>query len=113
MDLFDAALAAGKVTFCPPAVAAGHKPLKRGKKRKGEQIRPCARCKLSVKYVKGAWAAHAQRRQGWHWVNEDGSHHRCSDFRVTGVTADISVERSGYWDGQWRSAIERDGPVAA
>ena len=83
-DLIDEAIRAGKLTVCPPMDAAGHK---HAKKKKGARIRPCVRCQRPVKFVKSAWAAHKprepdkQRRKGWHWVNENGSHHRCSDFR--------------------------------
>ena len=64
-----------------------------GKKaRKGERIRPCRRCKEPVKFIKSTWSVFGQRRQGWHWVNEDGAHHRCRDFNSstggTGVTTD-------------------------
>ena len=80
-DFIDDAIKTGKLTVSPPAPAAGeHKPTKK-KKRRGERIRPCARCEVSVKFIKGAWRVNNQRRRGWHWVNEDGSHHRCGDFR--------------------------------
>ena len=81
MDIFEAAVAAGNVTICPPAMAAGHKPLSGKKKRKGNVVRPCVRCQEPVKYVKSTWAAEGWRRRGWHWVNADGTHHRCGDFR--------------------------------
>ena len=61
-DLIDEAIKAGKLTVCPPARAAGHE---RAKKKKGQRIRPCVRCKRPVKFIKGAWAAHKQRRKGW------------------------------------------------
>ena len=54
--------------------------FRRVKVRKGECIRPCAQCEQPVKFIKGAWAVHGGRRKGWHWVNDDGSHHRCRDF---------------------------------
>ena len=104
MDLFDAAVAEGRVTICPPAMAAGHKPLSRRKKRKGEQIRPCSRCGEPVKYVKSSWAAYGKRRCGWHWVNEDGAHHRCGDFRQLGQDT-LAI--------QWSAAMERDKPLGA
>lgn len=81
-DLIDEAMKAGKLTVCPPARAAGHK---HAKKKKGQRIRPCVRCQRPVKFIKGAWEAHKQRRKGWHWVNENGGHHRCSDFRRPGA----------------------------
>ncbi len=75
------------------------------KKYKGERIRPCVRCEVPVKFVKGKWTAYAQRRHGWHWENEDGTHHRCSDF------AEVSEVGENPLDMQWRGAMERDnGP---
>lgn len=102
-DLIEEAIAAGRLTKCPPRVAAGHKRArKKGrvrKKRKGEKIRPCVRCEAPVKFISGTWAAYGQRRRGWHWVNHDGTHHRCSDFRAV---------REDTWNMQWRAAMERD-----
>ena len=69
------------------------------KKRKGERVRPCTRCEQPVKFIKGAWAAYGTRRCGWHWVNEDGAHHRCGDFRQLGQDT-LAI--------QWREAVERD-----
>ena len=75
------------------------------KKYRGEKIRPCVRCEAPIRYVKGTWTAYAQRRHGWHWENEDGTHHRCSDF--VEVSEDVL-------DMQWQAAIERDnGPYDA
>ena len=80
-DLIDHAIEAGKLTVCPPMPAAGDLKLPK-KKRKGERIRPCAHCDTPVRFIKGTWKVNGQRRKGWHWVNgQDGSHHRCSDFR--------------------------------
>ncbi len=97
MDLIKEAIAAGRMTKCPPKAAAGHK---RAKLRKGERVRPCPRCERPIKFIKGAWNAYGQRRRGWHWVNESGGHHRCSDF--------MQFEPRRYWDRQWREAMERD-----
>lgn len=70
------------------------------KKRKGEKIRPCVRCEASVRFIQGKWRAYAQQRHGWHWVNQDGTHHRCGDFMEVGVDK-MAME--------WRAAMERDG----
>ena len=96
MDLIAEAIADGRLTKCPPRAAAGHK---RAKKRKGEEIRPCPRCKAPIKFVRGGWMSFGKRRKGWHWVNGEGGHHRCTDFKG---------DRNSYWDGQWREAMERD-----
>ena len=77
-DLIEQAVKAGKLTVCPPRPAMGHK---KKRTRKGERIRPCPRCFVPIRYANSTWTAFAQRRKGWHWVNEDGSHHRCGDFR--------------------------------
>jgi hypothetical protein len=53
---------------------------KKQKKRRGERLRPCVRCAAQVKFVCGMWTAHGRMKRGWHWENEDGSHHRCGDF---------------------------------
>ena len=103
-DLIEQAIAAGKITICPPAVAAGHKRLKASKgkgkgKCKGQRLRSCVRCEAPVRFLKGKWAAYGQRRNAWHWVNEDGTHHRCSDYMETGVDKHAM---------QWRAAMERD-----
>ena len=95
-DWIEEPAAPGHVTICPPRAAAGHK---KAKKRKGQQLRPCVRCKATVKFIRSKWAAHGQRRKGWHWVNEDGTHHRCSDFRPP-VENRLDVE--------WIGAMERD-----
>ena len=90
-DLIDDAVRAGKLTVYPPAPAAGE--LKRTKKkraRKGERIRPCAHCETPVRFLKGAWKVSGKRRRGWHWENQDGSHHRCGDFRRTSTWAPSS-----------------------
>ena len=104
LELFDAAVAAGNVTICPPAMAAGHMPLarKKRKKRRGERIRPCVRCDQPVRYIKGSWASHGSCRQAWHWVNEDGSHHRCKDF--AGM-ADDAIAPPG--EALWQSELGR------
>ena len=81
-DLIDEAIKAGKLTVCPPALAAGH--VKRVTGKRGERIRPCRGCAMPVKFVNGAWKSHNQRREGWHWVNENGTHHWCTDFRQAG-----------------------------
>ena len=85
-DLIYDAVRAGKITICPPMPAAGEqKPAKkkkrRKKKRKGERVRPCAHCEAPVRFLKGVWKANNKHQRGWHWVNADGAHHRCSDFR--------------------------------
>ena len=101
-DLIEEAVKAGKLTVCAPRYAAGHK---KKKARKGEQVRPCPRCRMPIKYANSTWAAFAQRRKGWHWVNSDGTHHRCGDFREAGEDT-LAV--------QWRAAMERDnGPLDA
>lgn len=41
--------------------------------KRGKILRPCVRCGKSVRYE--LW----DRPGRWHWVNSDGSHHRCSD----------------------------------
>ncbi len=70
------------------------------KQRKGEKIRPCPRCEAPVKFISGSWAAHGQRRRGWHWVNSpNGTHHYCSDFREA---------RQDKLAVEWRQAMERD-----
>ena len=75
------------------------------KKRKGERIRPCVRCEMPVKFINSGWSAYNKHRKGWHWVNEDGAHHRCSDFAE-------AVEDD--FDLRWRAAMERDyGPYDA
>ena len=80
-DLIDEAIKAGKLTVCPPAKAAGeHKPRKK-KKRRGERLRPCMHCETPVRFLKGVWETDNKHQRGWHWVNADGGHHRCSDFR--------------------------------
>lgn len=53
----------------------------------------------------GAWTAFGQPREGWHWENEDGSHHRCGDFVVVGATPTHAADL----DIKWRAAMERDG----
>ena len=63
---------------------------------KGERERPCPRCETPVRYLKSVYG---QQRYGWHWTNEDGSHHRCGDF------IEVSVDK---WEAQWRQAMERD-----
>ena len=75
------------------------------KKRRGERLRPCPRCETSVKYLMGTWLAESGHRQGWHWVNKDGTHHRCGDFIAVGA----NPTRAADLDGQWREAMERDG----
>lgn len=87
-DLIEQAIAAGRLTNCPPRCAAGHKDIK---KKKGERVRPCPRCETSIKFVRSTWAAHGQRRKGWHWVNQDGTHHRCSDFRAVSGMANARL----------------------
>ncbi len=72
------------------------------KKRKGERPRPCRQCRVTVRFMKGAWTAFEQPRHGWHWVNQDGSHHRCGDFIEVGVV-DQDVLAA-----QFRQAMERD-----
>ncbi len=67
------------------------------KVRKGERVRPCAQCERSVKFIRGTWAVHGGRRKGWHWVNDDGSHHRCRDFVEMGEDT---------LTAQWRAAME-------
>ena len=74
------------------------------KKRKGERVRPCARCEQPIMFIKGTWTAHGAQRQGWHWTNDDGSHHRCSEFQSNSTGF-------GFWDEEWRKAIERDNPL--
>ena len=78
-EMIEEAVRAGKVTVYPPRQAAGRK---KKKVMKGERARPCRRCREPVRYIKSTWTAFAKRRRGWHWVNEDGTHHRCSDFRA-------------------------------
>ena len=50
------------------------------KKRRGEKLRPCVRCGQTVNFIRGKWVHFGKKKQGWHWANEDGSHHRCTDF---------------------------------
>ena len=106
-DLIEEAIAAGRLTKCPPMEAAGHKPAtKKGRvrKRKGERIRPCPRCETPVKFISSTWTAFGQRRKGWHWVNQNGTHHRCGDFM------EVDVDKLA---AQWRQAMERDRPLRA
>lgn len=74
------------------------------KKRKGERPRPCRRCRVTVRFMKGAWTAFEQPRHGWHWVNQDGSHHRCGDFIEVGANPTHATDL----DMQWRAAMERE-----
>ncbi len=72
-------------------------------RKKGERIRPCTRCQIPIKFIHGTWSAAGNLKTGWHWVNDDGAHHRCADFM-----AQSRFQGGSYWDAQWAGAIERD-----
>ena len=72
------------------------------KKRKGERERPCPRCRVPVRYLKGKWMAFGRRRKGWHWINRDDTHHRCGDFMEVGVV------NQDVLAAQFKDALERD-----
>ena len=106
-DLIEEAIAAGKITRCPTAAAAGHKRLGM-KKRKGERERPCPRCQKPVQYLKGKWTAFGRPRRGWHWINsQDGTHHRCGDFVET-YRVVAEAEFDAALEVAWKQAMERD-----
>ncbi len=105
-DLIEEAVRAGKLTVCSPRRAMGHR---KKKARRGERVRPCRRCGRPIKYANSTWTAFGQRRRGWHWVNEGGSHHRCGDFIEAGVNRLVM---------QWRTVPARarganEGSVAS
>ena len=80
-DLIDEAIAAGRLTKRPTRRAAGDKPhQQRG------PIRPCRDCQKPVRSTKGTWMAYGQRHRGWHFVNRNGTHHRCGDLRAANGT---------------------------
>ena len=47
--------------------------------KRGNKLRPCVRCAQVVKFVPWEERRYAERRNIWHWVNENGEHHRCSE----------------------------------
>ena len=54
---------------------------------------------MTIRFVQGTWTAFGRQRHGWHWENEDGTHHRCGDFVQIG---------ENKLDMEWRAAMERD-----
>ena len=90
------------------------------KARKGEKLRPCVRCETPVRYLRGSWTAYGEKsiaacdtkkkmdhdgpcfRHGWHWVNQNGTHHRCGDFMEVGVV------NQDVLAAQFKDALERD-----
>ena len=50
------------------------------KKRAGERVRPCWKCRVPVKFIKSPWVTrYGLKKNDWHWVNEDNSHHKCGE----------------------------------
>jgi len=92
IDLIDDAVRAGQITICPPMPAAGELKPRKKKKRRGERLRPCAHCAQPVRFLKGVWETDNKQQRGWHWVNANGSHHRCSDFRRTSTWSPSPAE---------------------
>nr|CAK32567.1 hypothetical protein 10D02-33 [uncultured organism] len=80
---------------------------------KGERERPCPRCEEPVRFLKSAWVEMQKQREGWHWINSNGTHHRCGDFVETGQEMNPHADtfHEGMLAMQWRQAMERDnGP---
>ena len=67
--------------------------------KKGERLRPCRKCQTPIRFLKGSWKHFGMTKKGWHWVNEDGSHHRCTDFQEPKIDP---------LDEQYLAAMERD-----
>ncbi len=74
------------------------------KKRRGEKVRPCVRCKALVRFVKGTWTGENGPRAGFHWEDQNGDHHLCGNYMEVGVDK-LAV--------QFRQAMERDRPLGA
>ena len=45
--------------------------------KKGEKLRPCPRCSMNIRFVRWIERAEAEKKNIWHWVNENGAHHYC------------------------------------
>jgi hypothetical protein len=45
--------------------------------KRGERLRPCPRCGTKIRFTWWSTMAIMRRTRVWHWVNEDGTHHRC------------------------------------
>ena len=82
---------------------------------KGAPERPCPRCEEPVRFLKSAWVEMERQRRAWHWVNGNGSHHRCGDHIE--VSQEMSDHGQTFYEGalamQWRQAMERDRPLGA
>lgn len=45
--------------------------------KRGNRLRPCVRCRQLTRFVPWPERIAAEKKNIWHWVNEDGSHHYC------------------------------------
>jgi len=47
--------------------------------KRGNRLRPCVNCKAMVRFVPWKEKQAAEKKNIWHWVNENGSHHTCGE----------------------------------